>query len=72
MELLHIKCSDIRFVLAHFINLIIFTTFSTKSDLFAFDLYDRNLDGSLGVEEIEAMVHDIYGKRSRTNTHAKA
>eukprot|EP01034_Spumella_vulgaris_P028841 gene28841-35778_t len=41
-------------------------------NLFAFDLYDKNSDGTLGVEEIEAMIKDIYGKKAATNTHAKA
>lgn len=39
--------------------------------MFAFDLYDKDCSGFLGLSEIERMVHDIYGKHAKTNNHAK-
>lgn len=39
--------------------------------LFAFDLYDNDSNGELSPEEVERMLHDIYGNQAGVNPQAK-
>lgn len=40
-------------------------------DMFAFDLYDCDSNGILGVAEIQRMMRDIYGEAVTINNHAR-
>jgi serine/threonine-protein phosphatase 2B regulatory subunit len=43
-----------------------------STDMFAFDLYDRDGSGELNPSEVTRMVQDIYGKaEAKSNFHAK-
>lgn len=39
--------------------------------MFAFDLYDTDSTGELSPEEIEGMLHDLYGKQATHHPQAK-
>mgnify|MGYP000395057526 CR=1 FL=1 len=39
--------------------------------LFAFDIYDRDSSGELALDEVRAMLKDVYGSSFENNAHAK-
>jgi Ca2+-binding EF-hand superfamily protein len=39
--------------------------------MFAFDLYDTNGDGHLSMQEVNRMIHDIFGEKTGNNVNAK-
>jgi len=67
VELLHTDQSYTRYVLFLHLKLlslralILFRIFQT--DMFAFDLYDKDGSGELSGKEVTQMLQDIYGKK---------